>query len=323
MRYTSYLWIVLLIPIITTCTQNRTIKEEPSSITVTSSPVGPPQPTRTLNPQLIQNCLTDLKKLPGKFDLEKLKSICSEVEQLPSCTSVKGKSIYHFDRIVEGKHPIKILVFALIHGDEPISGGVVRSWMERLVDLSPRNNWRIIPILNPDGFNRFTRTNVNGVDLNRNFPSQHWDKEVQNYWRKTKKKDPRYYPGSSSASEPETRCAIKHIETFEPNFIISIHTPLGLLDLDGPEVDIPKNASFPWSKLGNYPGSLGRYMWRDNQTPVLTIELKGPEFLTNIEQIDRLQDLSGLLARMANQKQKEGTEKDAESEQEELAKQES
>ena len=31
-----------------------------------------------------------------------------------------------------------------------------------------------IPCLNPDGMSKNTRTNSNGVDLNRNFPTKNW-----------------------------------------------------------------------------------------------------------------------------------------------------
>src|SRR5690606_7077772 len=104
----------------------------------------------------------------------------------------------------------------------------------------------------------------------------------------------RKYPGPAPASEVETQCAIDHIQTFEPELIISIHTPLGVLDFDGPKVDFPK-FSLPWTSLGHFPGSLGRYMWRDRKVPVLTVELRG-NTIKSFEAFDRLQDITGTIA---------------------------
>ncbi|MGZ3691189.1 MAG: M14 family zinc carboxypeptidase, partial [Pseudobdellovibrio sp.] len=52
----------------------------------------------------------------------------------------------------------------------------------------------------------------------------------------------------------------------------------------------------PWKSLGNFPGSLGRYLWVERQTPVLTTELREtlPEQATAFEQ---LQDLVGSLVK--------------------------
>jgi hypothetical protein len=87
-----------------------------------------------------------------------------------------------------------------------------------------------------------------------------------------------------------------HIAVFKPDFVISIHTPLGVLDFDGPHVKSPGFKPLPWVGLGNYPGSLGRYLWMDRKVPVLTIELKGNKGIQKLEDFDRLQDISGTIA---------------------------
>ncbi|MBF0362470.1 MAG: succinylglutamate desuccinylase/aspartoacylase family protein [Oligoflexia bacterium] len=248
------------------------------------------------------NCITNLKSLPSDYNIEKLKFVCSLVTSLPSCKSNKGEAIFHFDKKGESKTGLKILAFSLIHGDEPASGSVTRAWMERLPDIAPRNSWRIIPIANPDGWRANTRGNANGVDLNRNFPSKNWEKESLRYWNKDMKKDPRRYPGTNAASESETKCIIDHIKDFRPDFIVAIHTPLGTLDFDGPKLKYPKYKDLPWIRLGNYPGSLGRYMWKDSKVPVLTIELKGENSIKRMSDLDKLQDISSLVAIMANKR---------------------
>ncbi len=256
-------------------------------------------------PTVAQQCQTDLKKMGSGVTDADIVSVCAEVKQLPDCVSKEGLPIYHFDRKGTDKKPRHILAKALIHGDELPSGSMARAWMTRLQKIDPRNTWRVIPVANPDGWKARTRMNGNGVDLNRNFPTQDWTETALGYWKKNMRSDPRRYPGPDAASEIETRCLIKHFEDFKPEFIISIHTPLGVLDFDGPKIKNPPSFKpLPWISLGNFPGSLGRYMWRDRQIPVLTIELKGNDGVKRLEDFDRLQDVSGTVAIQADQLKK-------------------
>jgi murein peptide amidase A len=84
---------------------------------------------------------------------------------------------------------------------------------------------------------------------------------------------------------------IAQIKDFKPEFIVSNHTPYRVLDFDGPKMPFPRYGDLPWRALGNFPGSLGRYMWRDYQIPVLTVEL-GEKMIDG----DALQDLIGTFA---------------------------
>ena len=260
-------------------------------------------------------CEETLSSIPGKFDKPLLKRACKLSKVLPDCYSENGSPIFYFDK--PAKNPRKgknILTMSLIHGDEGPAGTVTRAWMSRLVDLESRNSWRVIPIVNPDGFKNKTRTNANKVDVNRNFPTSGWSGEALHKWKTVKRSDPRKFPGPKPASEKETQCLLKHFEDFQPNFIISVHTPLGVLDFDGPKkLNFPRFSPLPWISLGNFPGSLGRYMWQDNNVPVLTIELNGARGIKKLEEFDRLQDISGTVAiqshRYLERKKKESKKK--------------
>lgn len=272
-------------------------------------PITSPAAPAVAVPSTRQTCESYLNGLPHASKITHLAAICAKFAQLNECTSVNNEPIFHFDKIgaskpaTPGAKPAqKILVFALTHGDEEQSASVALSWMNRLMEFQPRNSWRVIPILNPDGWKLKTRTNANGVDVNRNFPSQDWDELAVPYWKTKAGSADRRFPGPNAASEPETRCAMKHIEEFQPDFIISIHTPLGVLDFDGPKLAYPKFQPLPWVSLGNFPGSLGRYMWVDRKIPVLTVELKSNKLAAKqLEQFDRLQDVSGTVAQQAEQ----------------------
>lgn len=251
---------------------------------------------------LSELCVQNMLALPGKVNEDEVKAVCAKVSQLEGCVSNDGVPIYHYDKVGTDKNPKKIFAKALIHGDENLSGAVARAWMLRLEKIDPRNTWRIIPVTNPDGWKLKTRTNAKGVDLNRNFPTKDWTDQAISYWKKHTKSDSRRYPGPEAASEIETKCLIKQFDEFKPDFLISVHIPLGVLDFDGPKVKAPpKFSPLPWQALGNFPGSLGRYMWGDRKVPVLTIELKGNEDIKKLEAFDRLQDISGTVAIQADQ----------------------
>lgn len=251
---------------------------------------------------LAEFCKNRLNDLPGQMSPKSIEAICQKTKTLPSCYSVDKHPIFHLDS--RSNYPEiakRVLVLSVVHGDELEGGSVARRWMERLQEIKSRNSWRIVPILNPDGMDRKHRCNANGVDINRNFPSDDWETLALKYWKEKKNHDPRRFPGQSPASEPETRCAVAHIDDFQPDFIVSIHTPYGVLDFDGPTVSVPKFRNLPWVSLGTFPGSLGRYMWKDKNVPVLTVELKDASLLEDLDDIDFLQDITGTVAMKAAQ----------------------
>jgi len=246
---------------------------------------------------LKQTCINYLKKYKSYFKEEALVQICGQALVQESCRSDAGEPIFHMDYNSKKISPKKILVLSLIHGDEKQAGELARFWLERLSKLEARNSWRIIPIANPDGVNKNTRTNAKGVDLNRNFPTLDWSKDSIKYWEKFAQKSPRRFPGAGPASEPETKCYLKHFEDYRPDFVVSIHTPLNVLDFDGPKLKTkPRFEYLPWKSLGTFPGSLGKYLWVEKGTPVLTTELKNslPKLSVSFEQ---LQDLIGTLVK--------------------------
>jgi protein MpaA len=251
-------------------------------------------PVPSVSASVPDQCFNELSQFPGKSDKKALKDSCAKVEVMDGCTSVKGMPIFHFDKKGNHKSNQRILVFSLIHGDEMPAGTVGRYWMERLETIDPRNTWRVVPILNPDGLKLKTRTNANKVDLNRNFPTADWTEKAATFWKKDAQSSPRRFPGLEAGSEPETKCAIKHIQDFKPDFVVSIHTPLKVLDYDGPKVKPPRFDYLPWKNLGNFPGSLGRYMWAERNIPVLTMELK-EDVPKSDKPFLQLQDIIGFL----------------------------
>lgn len=266
-----------------------------------SGAVEPSEASKALS----KKCVEQMLKIPGQVESKDLEQVCEKVQVLAECQSHQGLPLFHYE--VPPSHPQakRILVLSMMHGDEVQAGIVARRWMMRLLSLPARNHWRVIPILNPDGWALNQRMNSKGVDLNRNFPSKDWPQSAHQFWEKSAQKNPRRYPGPAAGSEPETRCAMRHIEDFDPHFIVAIHSPYGVLDFDGPtQLPLPAIQGLKWTRLGTFPGSLGRFMWVDQSIPVLTVELKETLSVEDLEYIDRLHDTLGTVAILSTQKKK-------------------
>jgi hypothetical protein len=169
----------------------------------------------------------------------------------------------------------RVLVLGGIHGDEYSAVSIVFHWLKILDQYhSGLFHWRVVPVSNPDGLlqRRSQRMNANGVDLNRNFPTDGWEKEAPRYWAWTGR-NKRRYPGEAAASEPETRWIMRQIEAFQPDIIVQIHAPYGIVDFDGNDKPPQNLGRLHLNLLGTFPGSLGNYGGNKLDIPVLTVEL--------------------------------------------------
>jgi protein MpaA len=195
------------------------------------------------------------------------------------------------------KTAIRVLLIGGIHGDEKTATAVVFKWLASMHKTGPQEfQWKVAPLVNPDGLlaSKATRVNARGVDLNRNFPTPDWDKEALQYWEQKTKSDPRRYPGKKPISEPESLWVFNTIKSFKPDVIISVHAPFGVLDLDGPAQPPTRFGRLHFNRVGVYPGSLGNYSGMHQEIPVLTIELPHALNMPNQNEVIRIwQDMQG------------------------------
>lgn len=187
----------------------------------------------------------------------------------------------------------RVLLIGGTHGDEYASFSVTMKWMKILnIHHSGLFHWRIVPALNLDGLleNPAVRVNHNGVDLNRNMevigvspeePLLHWQQTGHN---------PRRYPGPYPLSENETRWLTAEIASFQPDVIVSVHAPYNIVDYDGPESVTPPDrlGAISVGRIGNFPGSLGRYAGKYLDIPVLTIELASSRYMPADAELRRI-----------------------------------
>jgi murein peptide amidase A len=178
-------------------------------------------------------------------------------------TSVHGKPIHSYSF---GSGSEVVLLMATIHGDEwagtPLLNHVGRL-LHRRPDLTSTRKVILVPVANPDGFEKQTRTNSRGVDLNRNFPA-------------VNRRDTERY-GKNALSEPESRALYDLLQREKPTRIVSIHQPLKVVDWDGPGESLARamgeHCELKVERLGSRPGSLGSYAGEDLQIPIITYEL--------------------------------------------------
>ena len=167
-----------------------------------------------------------------------------------------------------------VLIIGVFHGDEPQGKYLIEEYIER-GRVTNKNNLLFIPCLNPDGLQNNTRTNANGVDLNRNFPTLNWGEDTI----AAGDNPSNYYGGPSAASEIETQFLIDTIEKYAPKLILTLHAPYKIVNYDGPAEGVAKKIS----KIINYsveasigyptPGSFGTYCGVERNIPTITLEL--------------------------------------------------
>jgi len=179
---------------------------------------------------------------------------------LEKVLSAQGREI-----VLKGGESAKnILVIGVFHGDEPQGKFLIENYLAH--NESPL---LFIPCLNPDGLAANVRTNSNGVDLNRNFPTQNWELTERN----------EFFGGEKAGSEIETKFLVNIIEKYKPELILTLHAPFKVVNYDGDArgicEKISKIINYPVEASIGYPtpGSFGTYAGIERKIPTITLEL--------------------------------------------------
>ena len=111
-------------------------------------------------------------------------------------SSELGKPI-HAIRVGEG--PVRILMWSQMHGNESTTTRGLLIWLEKYLQSSTYQeelSLFIIPQLNPDGADKYTRANGKGIDLNRDALTQ---------------------------SQSEIKVLMRIVEEFRPHYNLNLH----------------------------------------------------------------------------------------------------
>src|SRR5690606_27506961 len=122
--------------------------------------------------------------------------------------SVLGKPIYVYQN---GKGNIRVMMWSQMHGNESTTTKAVLDFFNYLdsengEEFKQRFTFCIIPMLNPDGAEKWTRTNANDVDLNRD---------------------------SQNLTQPESQILRKCIEDFKPDLCFNLHDQRTIFGVEG------------------------------------------------------------------------------------------
>jgi predicted deacylase len=140
--------------------------------------------------------------------------------------SAKGRAMnaYYF-----GDGPVSALFTGAIHGDERSTKSLMDRWVQDLEskarDIPAGTSVVVVPMINPDGFANGSRTNANNVDLNRNFGTSDWKKDITTVTNKP-------FPGgggNAPMSEPETRAIASLVSRLRPKVVLSYHSIGGVV----------------------------------------------------------------------------------------------
>ncbi|MGE3171656.1 MAG: M14 family zinc carboxypeptidase [Planctomycetota bacterium] len=169
-----------------------------------------------------------------------------------------------------GFGPRRVLWIGGIHGDER-EGAIATAELPAALAAEPGAldavTLTILEDSNPDGTERNTRGNANGVDLNRNFPAINFK--------------PHRMFGITPLSQPEARAVHDLIRQLQPDLVIVAHSWRNdrFINFDGPGRELAER----FSRLSGYPmrqstdiaptpGSLGSWVGNTLGLPILTLE---------------------------------------------------
>lgn len=166
----------------------------------------------------------------------------------------------------------RVLILGGVHGDERegviASLGLLNSFLRSFpyhLDLT------LVPRFNEEGVLFNQRTNLRGVDLNRNLPTRDWSPVI---------KTPRYHPGPFAGSEPENQALARFIEKEQPTFVLSLHSWHPVLNVNGDcrgEADVlARHTGYRIDDDIGYPtpGCLGTFAGLERSSPTLTYEIE-------------------------------------------------
>lgn len=274
------------------------VVETPISPGITPTPLPVPTPVATA-PQVPVLLSPTLKKWCDRTDVAFArygwgKSRCEEFPWNHVRNSADGHPLawLTFGEEVDVEKKNVTIIMCGVHGDEitpmKFCYDIIHDLHDFVWDLKDRLVV-VVPLVCPDSFFRDkpTRTNGRGVDVNRNFPTADWNADALRLWKHKYRSDKRRNPGMRAGSEAETVFQVNLIKRYHPSKIVSVHSPLMLLDYDGPDLrsdgarlanDLllsmsEKAKGYKVSDYPHFPGSLGNWAGKERNIPTYTLEL--------------------------------------------------
>lgn len=159
-----------------------------------------------------------------------------------------------------------LVLLASIHGTEAIGTSLFNQLIDDLYEhpewLDERSIY-LMKLTNPDGVVQGVRGNSQNIDINRNFPTTNFGRG--------------WFNGDAPLSAAETVVLMNFFVEVHPSRVLTIHQPLNGIDYDGPAKELAHELSelskIRIHRLGSRSGSLGSFVGKDLQLPIITLEI--------------------------------------------------
>lgn len=152
------------------------------------------------------------------------RTVCHTIGTIGTSSQGRPINAYYF-----GSGTTTVLYTGAIHGSEVSTKLLMDRWIQDLEakarDVPAHITVVVVPTVNPDGYASGSRTNARNVDLNRNFATSDWQKDIT-----TVSNQP--FPGGggeTAMSEPETKAIAALAQRLQPKVILSYHSIGGMV----------------------------------------------------------------------------------------------
>lgn len=173
------------------------------------------------------------------------RTICHTVSTIGYTAKGRAITAYTF-----GSGSQTILYVGAIHGNERGTYLLLSEWIDELESkarsIPADKKIVVIPAVNRDGLAAGSRRNANNVDLNRNFPTADWKKDVT-------------MPGGemvnggggvAALSEPESRALANYTTSLSPRLVLTYHSTGSLVTPN--EAGISAQYASTYARLSGY-----------------------------------------------------------------------
>lgn len=177
--------------------------------------------------------------------------VCHTVTTIGYSSQGRAINAYRF-----GSGSRTVLYTGAIHGNEYSTKLLMERWINELEanvkDIPSNKSIIVIPQINPDGVSSGSRVNARNVDLNRNFATSDWKKDIT-----TVNNTP--FPGGggkTAMSEPETKALAAYVQRIRPVLILSYHSIGGLVAAN--QAGSSSGLASLYSRLSGYRNATGQ-----------------------------------------------------------------
>lgn len=176
--------------------------------------------------------------------------VCHSIETIGYSSRGRPINAYFF-----GSGSRFVLYTGAIHGNEAGTRYLMDRWIQDLEanarSIPGDKSIVVVPQINPDGVASGSRVNARNVDLNRNFATSDWQKDITDV-------NNRPFPGGggpSPMSEPETRAIASLAQRLRPIMVASYHSIGGVVA--GNQAGNSVSTASLYSQLSGYQNVTG------------------------------------------------------------------